>query len=381
MGGGGRLRIAFVADCMGAPVGGGVLSARQLVARLREEHDVSVIGADADGPGAVRLPGFVLPSRAMRSMGFVMARPDRDALRSAFARADVVHLQFPFWLSVVALREAHRAGLPVVAAFHVQPENAFLNFGVRWRWLASLAYRIWVRLLYGRADAVVCPTRFAERKLRAHGLAVPAYVISNGVPPDATATARLPRRAGAPFVIAAVGRLATEKRQDVLLEAVRRSRHGDRIHVVLAGAGPREAELRRLGAGLPGGVEVGFLDRAALLELLRRADLLVHCSEVELEGLAILEAMSVGLPVVVAQGPETAAGELALDGRFAFPAGDAGALAERIDALLDAPETLARAAVAYRRAARRLDFQASVERWIELYRSLLAPARGAAAGA
>jgi glycosyltransferase involved in cell wall biosynthesis len=368
-----RLRIAFFADTLYAPIGGGVVAARNVVERLREHHDVAVVGADAVGPHDAKLAGFQLPFEAMRRSQFVMARPDRRVISRVLAEADVVHLQFPFWLSFVALEEARRRGLPVVAGFHVQPENALYNVGVRSPQMNRAIYRFWVDRLYGGADAVVCPSRFAERKLRQHGLQSPTFVVSNGVPPDldADGVEREPRHDGR-FLVLMAGRFAVEKRQELLIEAVRRSKYADKIDVVIAGAGPREHELQRLAATLPNGAEVGLLPRDRLRRMFRTADLFVHCSEVELEGIAVLEAMAAGLPVLVAQGPESAASELALDERFGFPAGDAGALAAKLDALIERPEELARARSAYRAKTRELDFGDCVDHLVDVYRTVVA---------
>jgi glycosyltransferase involved in cell wall biosynthesis len=263
-------------------------------------------------------------------------------------------------------------GRPVVAAFHVQPENALLNVGIHAHWASEWIYKFWVQHLYDQVDAVVAPTAFAERKLREHGLTTPVTVISNGVPPDLVAlpAEREPAHRGF-FLILMVGRLATEKHQEVLLEAVRRSKHCEGIQVVIAGSGPREAELKALAAQLPRGAEIGFLPRDRLMRLFNSADLLVHCSEVELEGISVLEAMSVGLPVLVGQGAESAASDLALGDDFRFPVGDAAALAQRLDALIDRPEVVARARVAYRDAALQFDFDANVAKLVDLYRTVL----------
>ncbi|MBI5537252.1 MAG: glycosyltransferase [Deltaproteobacteria bacterium] len=370
-----RLRIAFVCDTFqdGVP-SGGVVAARSLVARLRERHDVVVVGADVQGPDAVRLPGFQFPIRAMREQRFVMARPRRDILARVFANVDVVHLQFPFWLSMVALDEAKRAGRPVVAAFHVQPENALLNIGVRWAWLNHAVYRYWVNRLYNRADVVLCPSEFAERKLRSHGLRANAVIVSNGVPPDAQDAPLVHRRAGrGEFVVMVVGRLAAEKRQDLLIEAVRRSRHKQRIRLIIAGMGPQEDALRRRGSSLPNAAEVGYLPRAQLLSELANADLFVHCGEVELEGIAVLEAMSLGVPVLVADSPESAASQLALDERFRFPAGDVEALTRKLDSLLDHPDLLPHAGRVGQQYARTLDFGESVDKVVGIYQRVCGP--------
>lgn len=172
------------------------------------------------------------------------------------------------------------------------------------------------------------------------------------------------------FVVLTVGRLAAEKRQDLVIRAVASSRFRDRIHLVVAGAGPRETELRRLmqKSGVVG--ELGFLPRERLLHLLGTADLLVHASEVELEGIAVLEAMQMGLPVLVAEGPQTAAAELALDDSFRFAGSEPHALTQKLDALLAAPEERRLAGARYREAAQRLTVEASVSSLVQVYRQV-----------
>ena len=308
------LRIAFVTDTFDGAVSGGTRSAVRFVEALRDGHDVVVVTTGGEEQPARRvLPGFQLPVRAMRASGFTMAFPRRSTLEAALDGADVVHLQFPFWLSFAALARARRAHIPVVAAFHVQPENLLLNVGLRSRPISDAMYRFWVRRLYNRADAVVCPSPFAEDKLRSHGLTAPAFVVSNGISP-AIRRRRLPREPHheGTFVVLMVGRLAPEKRHDLMFEALARAKHRDRIRLVVAGAGPRERQLRRAAARLPHPPEIGFVSDRRLERLYNTADLLVHCSEVELEGMAVLEAMSCGLPVLVADSPESAASDLAL---------------------------------------------------------------------
>jgi 1,2-diacylglycerol 3-alpha-glucosyltransferase len=366
-----RLKIAFIADTFAGVVpSGGVVAAQRLVRALRSHHEVIVASADASGPDCVRFPGFQLPVRSMRDQGFFMAVPRSEAIARLIADVDLVHLQFPFWLSMAALAEARRAGKPVIAAFHVQPENALQGIGLHAEWASNAMYRFWVQRFYNKADAVICPSRFARLKLRAHGLHVPAFVISNGV--AAPSVSRLPRREADPWTILMLGRLAPEKRQELLIEAVRRSKHSRNIRVVIAGKGPREAELRALGSTLPIPAEVGYLDDERLASVRATADLFVHCSDVELEGMAVLEAMSAGIPVLVAEGPQTAASEFAPGPRFKFPAGDAAALTARLDDLLDNPLLLRAASTRCTQVARALDLDHSLAKVESAYRFVLA---------
>jgi glycosyltransferase involved in cell wall biosynthesis len=372
-----RLRIAFAVDAFGGETTGGVISAKRFVEALRQRHDVLVIAGGLSGEGLVGLPRFTIPpfGRVMRKMGFTFAWPTRAVLEPLLAEVDVLHVQFPFWLGIRATTLAHRAGTPVVAAFHILPENMFYNVGVHSERAMDWTWRFFIRTLYGRVDHVVCPTAFGVAELRRHGLTVPADVISNGIPPQFhPGSSEREVRYRDRFLVLAVSRLATEKRLDVIVEGVRRCRHADRIQLVLCGRGPREAELRKLSATLPVPAEIRVVDEGDMPALMRTADLMVHAAEVELEGMALLEALGTGLPFVVAEGPKSAASLLVTSDEFRFPAGDSAALASRIDHLMEHPERLAAARQAGLAAAQGLTLEASVAKLEAIYLKVARPA-------
>lgn len=371
-----RLRIAFVADAYREGLGGGVVTARRFVELLRKDHDVVVVTVGTDEPDLVGLRGFELPLRAMKAMRWRFAVPDATRLARAFEGVDIVHLQHPFWLAFGALAAARRADVPVVSAFHVQPENLLYNLGLRSApRLRRLLYRLWVRGLYDRADAVVCPSPMARERLLEHGLRKPCHVVSNGVPPW------FQRRAASPgdeaedtFMILMVGRLAPEKRHDVVMDAVARCRHRERIQLVVAGSGPLEEEVRRRGATLARPARIAWVHEDALLDLYSRAQLFVHASEVELEGMAVLEAMSCGLPTLVADAPESAAAAFAQGPGFLFRAGDPDDLAARIDHWIEHRAELEASGEAHRRNAGAHSLEESVRSLVQVYLETIARA-------
>ena len=67
------------------------------------------------------------------------------------------------------------------------------------------------------------------------------------------------------------------------------------------------------------------------------ADLYVHTSDAESEGMSCTEAFAGGLVPVIAVAPRSATSQFALDERSLFPGGDSGALAERIDWWIEHP--------------------------------------------
>ena len=338
------MKIAFVLDSAGSARAGGLVSGQRIIDALRRDHEVVSVGLDGDVP----LEPLVFPiaRELIASNSFAFARPDTDRLCEAFDRADVVHVQLPFFLGFRALWLAHEWGVPVVAGHHVQPENVLANLALIAPRLGQAADRPAVaralnRLMnvsfYNRAEVVICPSQLAYDELAAAGLETPAEIISNGVPEW---FAPLPTRPAHPFTVLTVGRLVPEKRHDLVLEAVKRSRHAAQLRLVIAGKGPCRAALEQQALQSPARVELGFQSDEALLRLYQTADLYVHASEAELEGMAALEAMRCGCPTVLADSPASATRQFALSPAHLFPGGDAEALAARIDEWFEHPARL-----------------------------------------
>ena len=126
-----------------------------------------------------------------------------------------------------------------------------------------------------------------------------------------------------------VSRLDHEKRVDLLLDALENHPDLRRFSVRIYGTGWLQEELRERASrnNLP--IEfVGF--HGDVPGEFTRSDLLVHLCPVEPFGLAILEAIAAGVPVLV---PDAGgAGSLVEDGKsgFRFRANDADDLARRI---------------------------------------------------
>jgi glycosyltransferase involved in cell wall biosynthesis len=157
-----------------------------------------------------------------------------------------------------------------------------------------------------------------------------------------------------------VGRFSPEKRQDVLIRAVRRSRYAARIQLHFAGHGPWEKRLRRMAAKLANPAQFGHYSQEELIELIRSCDLYVHTSDVEIEGLSCMEAFSCGLVPVISDNPRSATGQYALGPRNLFRSGDPSSLAERIDGWIDDPAALGAASETYARYARLFTVDRSV---------------------
>ena len=149
----------------------------------------------------------------------------------------------------------------------------------------------------------------------------------------------------APIVLYAAKFSPRKRPADLLAAAARLKASGAVFHLVMVGSGELEPRLHALAAGL-GLTEAtfpGFINQSELPGLYAASDIFVLPSEDEPWGLAVNEAMSAGLPVVVASEVGCVA-DLVVDGvnGRTFTAGDVEALAAALRELVEDPAARAR---------------------------------------
>ena len=293
----------------------GVSTSIQTLRRaLADAGHASVLVAP-DYPGAVaerdtvRVPGWQIPrdpeDRLMHPRALAAAL---DALDPA--GFDLVHIHTPFLAHRAGVRWARRHGLPCVETYHTLFEEYFHHYlpFLPKAWLAAAARRISRKECDG-VTAVIAPSSAMKQALLAYGVTSPVHVIPTGLRladfADCDGAAFRVAHGIAPErpVMAYVGRVAFEKNLDFLLrvtEAARRERPD--VLLLIAGEGPARRSLERAVAarGLAGNVRfVGYLERETELPACYcAADAFVFASKTETQGLVLLEAMALGVPVV-----------------------------------------------------------------------------------
>ncbi len=368
------MKIAMVIDCYDDSRNGAVISTRRFTELLKENHDVSVITTGSPAPGKVILPEFY-PfgfKKVMQRMHTPMAVPSPAKLQKVIREQDIVHVQFPFLLGINTVRIARKLHVPVVSTFHIQAEHLAMNAGIHSEQFIRYCYKFWLRNLFNRSDLVICPTRFAEEELKSYGLKAPSVILSNGFPPifRPREIERDPEMQDK-FIVLSVGRFAPEKRQDLIIRAVGRSRFRDRIQLILAGEGPDQEKLRELGNTLPHRPVFYTLSQEELVRYYNLGDLYVHAATVEVEGMTVLEAMACGMPLLLAGSPKSATSQFAIDERSLFDSGNLEELVAKMDYWIEHPGERTIAKERYYQNSQKYRIERSHEKLEELYYSLV----------
>ena len=268
-------------------------------------------GASApdDDAGIVRVPSARVP-RDPEDRRMHWGSLEAQLAGMAARGVDLVHIQTPFLAHYAGLRAARRLGVPAIATCHTLFEEYLHHYvpALPRPWGRRLA-RTLTRSQAAGLAALVSPSGPMRDRLLEYGVDVPIHVLPTGLPAD-----RLRRGTGARFrerhgigaerpLLLYVGRVAHEKNIDFLLRVhARVLRERPDALLLIAGEGPAREPLARLArqAGIADSVRfVGYLERRTELPACYcAADVFVFASKTETQGLVLLEAMALGVPVV-----------------------------------------------------------------------------------
>ena len=334
-----------------SPHGGGVKTYVERKVRAARRHGVrmTILAPARNGEAFVLGDGEpvrTIPGRRFPLDGRYRYFYDEPALHAALDELapDFVEASSPWSSAAMVARWPGAA--PRALVMHADPLASYA-----YRWFGGVFSRaaidrrfdrFWnhLRRLDRAFDLVVCANRDLTRRMAEGGLER-ALTIPMGVDPgvfspvhrDEQLRARLLAECGlAPdaMLLLGVGRLASEKRWPMVIDAVMAAGIDHLIGFVLVGDGrDRAAVVSRAGQDPHIRLLAPIADRPALARLMASADALVHGCDSETYCMVASEARASGLPLIV---PDSggATEQVSAGAGWTYRAGDPGDLAQVI---------------------------------------------------
>jgi phosphatidylinositol alpha 1,6-mannosyltransferase len=299
------MRVAIITESFPPDVNGVahcVLRVAELLAK--QGHHPLVIAPkpprDARDPGpfpypVVRVPAVPMPGYPSFRLGLPSIRVHDALVRH---HAEVVHLASPVCLGAYGAAVASRLGLPMVAVYQTDLPSYAHAYRLG-RAGEAFAWR-WLRSIHNDAGRTLAPSTVTATGLHGRGIHN-VWLWGRGVDtqrfdpahrsPELRAALLARGQPGGTVIAGYVGRLATEKRVELLAKVT--TLPG--VRLVIVGAGPAEAMLRQY---LPDAIFLGERRGDELAAIYASLDVFVHSGPYETFGQTLQEAAASGLPVV-----------------------------------------------------------------------------------
>ena len=374
-------RILWFSDTLGE-VNGPSVTLRQ-IANLSHERGnaIGIVGTvDGEGgelpPNVIRLPwvgGFRVPYYDVYEMRVPSLLRSLETL--ADYAPDEIYVSTPGPVGCVGLALGKLLGVRTTGVYHtdflqqaadIVPDDAVLR-----------GLEDFIQLFYSAFDEIAVPTSEYIGILSARGYDPTKMrlfqrgIDTNHFAPREVTVDHLERSFGVPpgKRLLYVGRISKDKRLGFLLDVFARLReHHPDLSLVLTGSGPYREELERRNE--PGVFFLGRQDVLSLPAIYSASDLFVFPSLTDTFGMAVLESMACGLPVLVSDvgGPK----ELVRDGETGWIVGESTVESwmHEIEAVLDMMERRPAVYAAFRERSRqhvleRFDWHAVLDSYVE----------------
>ncbi len=315
------MNIVVVTDTFLPEINGATVSLYRQYNELAKKHSILVICPSYNQTTrdnmrlhkniqVLRLPSFSLPSYPDVKIGIPRLHLIKKTLEQF--KPEIIHIHTPGLLGCYFLMKK----FPVrkIATFHTLVTEQLKYVWLNKPFFQSLIWKLLIKM-YNKADHIITPTETIKKIIQKRGITRPITVISNGIINfKAKKDYKVKNR------LLYLGRVSYEKNIDVLITAVDIIKYKiSAITLTIIGDGPDRRRLENITQELSLEKSVffkGWIPNHQLNQELVTYDLLVTASTMETQGIAILEAMSAGLPIIGAN--KYAIPELIKDNGYIF---------------------------------------------------------------
>lgn len=360
------------------------LTLNRLVEFLQEQDiPVIVFGPTVDEPALehvgelVSVPSIPMPGRPEYrvTIGF----PEKAQKRLREFDPTLVHIATPDLLGFRAMRWAQAGNIQIVASYHTHFTSYLKYYNLEMLEVLGWKYLAW---FYSQCKHVYVPSPSMADELNGRGIDEGIRIWARGVNTDRFHPSNRDEswREHSGFspddrVVTFVSRLVWEKNLQTFVDVIRKlDQPGSSVRAMIVGDGPARKELEDM---LPQAHFTGFITGDELTRAYASSDIFLFPSETETFGNVTLEAMSSGLPCVVADATGSKSlVESGING-FLAPPRDTGEFARRVKEIAEDDALRERMGRAARQKALAYSWENVNKKLLDNYREALEAPRPA----
>lgn len=318
------------------------LTLNRLVAYL-ESKDIPVIvfGPTIDEPAIdhegefVPVPSMPVPGRPEYRVTVGFPESAQNRLRDF--EPTLIHLATPDVLGFRAMRWGQANNIQIVASYHTHFTSYLKYYNLDMLKMLGWKYLAW---FYSQCKHIYVPSPSMANELNEEGIDEGIRIWARGVNTDEfnPKNRDMEWRRSIGFedsdkIVSFVSRLVWEKNLQTFVDTIKRLQQThDNVRAMIVGDGPAKKELEHM---LPEAHFTGFITGRELSKAYASSDVFLFPSETETFGNVTLEAMSSGLPCIVADATGSRSlVESGVNGYLAAPR-DTGEFAQCVSKIID----------------------------------------------
>lgn len=340
------MNIAIICDLLGNKNNGLSVVIHNLKDYLQSRgHNVCVICPDEDKTNKkgyyvvphIHFKLFKFLNRFFKNNDVIMAKYDKK-ISNIIENYDCVYITTPFILGCKIAQICKKKNIPVIFSLHMMPEAILVHLPfLNYKLVVNLIYKYWNKKIFSKVDALHFLTQEMCIFIKTHvnKKIKNTYVIPNGISDQFYIKKNITRECffKNKILILNIGRYSPEKKQEILIKAIKYSKYKNKIQLVFLGKGPLEKKLKKISfkEQLVNYPIFNCVNHEKIVDIINICDLYVHTSISEAGSVACLEAVAGGLIPIFSNSIGCHSRNLALHENNLFQEKNCKDLAKKID--------------------------------------------------
>lgn len=306
------MNIGIFTDSFTPEVNGVVTSLQLFITEFRRQgHTVFIFApndhlhGDYSEANTKKFPAILIFGKQFR-----LSLPHIETKEIKELNLDIIHIHTPGTIGIAGLRLAKKLKIPTVYTYHTCVEQYAQFYLHLPKWTENKIFFLTATNFYNKNNAIIAPSQGIKNTLQKF-LKIPIEVIPTGVDVekitnqaangDALGILKQHHINSNDQLLITASRLGKEKNLEFIINSFPQiKKQNSNVKLLIVGSGPDENHLKTLAQNIDPKdiIFLGRLNQNDLFAIYQYAQIFLFASSTETQGLVVLEALTMNLPVV-----------------------------------------------------------------------------------